>query len=347
VKHTPARFRLEPGGTACVDKVVGGCRRGLLSHRYLAQTDEPATNLNYLNNRYHDPALGVFISVDPLVSSTREPYIYGSGGPVTFSDPSGLEPGCGATATSSSSCGAAHHEVSRVFGNKSDLNDKQKASMDDGFVEERMWVQFRTCMNQWSECQDLLWHGSDRWDLNDAEQAAAYEATRVVVAYIIRLRSAGVLILGGSEGSGDRNSVHLTSDNDLAVNVRSVGYHLGVAAMSLETSSDDLAFSIGGTGCFGFCVRLGVVDFTHIYAGWGPYGVGVSADMSISTQSACKQAGSGYAASFVAGVGGGISVASSVSGVPDPANVTFTGSVGAKVGIAPGGGIFATWVSGC
>ena len=44
----------------------------------------------FLNNRYHDPALGSFLSVDPLVTTTGEPYIYASANPVTLSDPSGL-----------------------------------------------------------------------------------------------------------------------------------------------------------------------------------------------------------------------------------------------------------------
>ena len=46
----------------------------------------------FLNNRYHDPTLGNFISVDPLVAKTRMPYSYGAGNPITYSDPSGLEP---------------------------------------------------------------------------------------------------------------------------------------------------------------------------------------------------------------------------------------------------------------
>ena len=51
-----------------------------------------ASGLLFLNNRYHDPSLGVFISVDPLVASTGEAYIYASGNPTTLSDPSGLDP---------------------------------------------------------------------------------------------------------------------------------------------------------------------------------------------------------------------------------------------------------------
>jgi len=34
----------------------------------------------------------VFTSVDPLVTKTMQPYIYGAANPIRFSDPSGLEP---------------------------------------------------------------------------------------------------------------------------------------------------------------------------------------------------------------------------------------------------------------
>jgi len=50
----------------------------------------PSRGLVYLNNRYHDPTLSAFISVDPLVVQTGEPYIYAGANPVGFSDPSGL-----------------------------------------------------------------------------------------------------------------------------------------------------------------------------------------------------------------------------------------------------------------
>jgi len=44
----------------------------------------------FLNNRYHDPTLGHFTTVDPLVGKTGQPYLYGDGNPTTLSDPSGL-----------------------------------------------------------------------------------------------------------------------------------------------------------------------------------------------------------------------------------------------------------------
>jgi RHS repeat-associated protein len=51
---------------------------------------EDNTGLDYLNNRYHDPTLGRFISVDPLVSLTGDAFGYGNNNPTTYSDPLGL-----------------------------------------------------------------------------------------------------------------------------------------------------------------------------------------------------------------------------------------------------------------
>jgi RHS repeat-associated protein len=58
---------------------------------FLGQTEDP-TGLDYLNNRYYDPTLTRFISVDPAVASTAEPYAYANNNPVTYSDPTGLDP---------------------------------------------------------------------------------------------------------------------------------------------------------------------------------------------------------------------------------------------------------------
>jgi len=44
----------------------------------------------YLRARYYDPATGQFLSLDPAVSSTREPYAYTAQNPVNGTDPTGL-----------------------------------------------------------------------------------------------------------------------------------------------------------------------------------------------------------------------------------------------------------------
>ncbi|MEU3428496.1 polymorphic toxin-type HINT domain-containing protein [Streptomyces gardneri] len=60
---------------------------------YLGGTKD-STGLTHLNAREYDPALGRFISVDPLMdiaeSQTMNPYAYGNNSPITFSDPSGM-----------------------------------------------------------------------------------------------------------------------------------------------------------------------------------------------------------------------------------------------------------------
>ena len=48
------------------------------------------TGLYYMINRYYHPSTGQFISVDPLVAQTRQPYAYTGGDPVNGVDPMGL-----------------------------------------------------------------------------------------------------------------------------------------------------------------------------------------------------------------------------------------------------------------
>jgi RHS repeat-associated protein len=47
------------------------------------------TGLLYLINRYYDPMTGNFVSVDPEVNETGQPYSYAEDDPVTLKDPSG------------------------------------------------------------------------------------------------------------------------------------------------------------------------------------------------------------------------------------------------------------------
>jgi RHS repeat-associated protein len=53
---------------------------------------EDGSGLTHLEHRDYDPTTGVFITVDPLVASTGDPYSYAAGNPTTLSDPNGLEP---------------------------------------------------------------------------------------------------------------------------------------------------------------------------------------------------------------------------------------------------------------
>jgi RHS repeat-associated protein len=54
-----------------------------------------ATGLLYLINRYYDPVTGQFVSIDPEISQTNEPYQYADDNPVDHTDHAGLYPDCG------------------------------------------------------------------------------------------------------------------------------------------------------------------------------------------------------------------------------------------------------------
>ena len=52
---------------------------------------DAVTGLQYLIARYYDPSTGAFLSMDPRVQSTRQPFAFASGDPLTHSDPSGTD----------------------------------------------------------------------------------------------------------------------------------------------------------------------------------------------------------------------------------------------------------------
>ena len=57
---------------------------------YAAGYTDPETSFEYLDNRYYNPSTGQFISVDPLVAATQQPYAYAGGDPIDNTDPTGL-----------------------------------------------------------------------------------------------------------------------------------------------------------------------------------------------------------------------------------------------------------------
>jgi RHS repeat-associated protein len=57
---------------------------------YDGQYTSSDTGLVYMRAREYDPATAQFLTVDPLVSATHEPYVYGGDNPLTYRDRSGL-----------------------------------------------------------------------------------------------------------------------------------------------------------------------------------------------------------------------------------------------------------------
>ncbi len=80
--------------------------------RYDGQYADPTTGLYYLRARWYDPGTEQFLSVDPLVSQTAQPYAYAGHDPANLGDPSGLDP-CGPVAPGQTIAGGGcWHELS-------------------------------------------------------------------------------------------------------------------------------------------------------------------------------------------------------------------------------------------
>ena len=77
--------------------VIAGGLSSVTPFGYAGGYTDP-TGLIYFVNRYYDPSTGQFLSVDPLVGITDQPYEYAGSDPVNGSDPLGLywQPVCGA-----------------------------------------------------------------------------------------------------------------------------------------------------------------------------------------------------------------------------------------------------------
>jgi len=54
--------------------------------------NDSATGLDYLVNRYYEPTTGGFITVDPALAKSDQPYSYANSNPANKTDPSGLFP---------------------------------------------------------------------------------------------------------------------------------------------------------------------------------------------------------------------------------------------------------------
>ncbi|MFI6637134.1 polymorphic toxin-type HINT domain-containing protein [Nonomuraea fuscirosea] len=63
---------------------------------FLGKTEDASTGLDYLSARYYDPAIGKFVSTDPLLDVSKpqwtNPYSDAGNNPVGTSDPTGLRP---------------------------------------------------------------------------------------------------------------------------------------------------------------------------------------------------------------------------------------------------------------
>ncbi|WP_409460383.1 RHS repeat-associated core domain-containing protein [Stenotrophomonas maltophilia] len=97
------RYDYEPYGTVIGGQVTDG-------PGYTGHVSDSATGLSYMQQRYMDPQLGVFLSVDP-VTAYEQPvaqfnrYRYANGNPYRFTDPDGRTSRQGARGSSAAQLG--------------------------------------------------------------------------------------------------------------------------------------------------------------------------------------------------------------------------------------------------
>jgi len=59
------------------------------AYKFNGKELDDATQMYYYGARYYDPRISIFVSVDPLVEKTFEPYSYVGNNPINFVDPTG------------------------------------------------------------------------------------------------------------------------------------------------------------------------------------------------------------------------------------------------------------------
>lgn len=99
-----ATYIYDPDGNPLAgvpDNVAGNFDYGWLGQHQRGVDHTPGLRpVMQMGARPYDPALGRFLSVDPLVGKTMQPYVYGAANPIMLADLTGLEPcpkeGCSA-----------------------------------------------------------------------------------------------------------------------------------------------------------------------------------------------------------------------------------------------------------
>src|SRR6201999_2758194 len=108
------------------------------------------TGLIYLINRYYDPVTGQFLSVDPEVASTLQPYAYAAGNPVSNNDPTGLV----------SASGTVRWALANVHGGNngysSDCTDFASRSLHFGGGDAERWPSGSKSIS--SRANDWYWY---------------------------------------------------------------------------------------------------------------------------------------------------------------------------------------------
>jgi RHS repeat-associated protein len=260
---------------------------GVTTRAYIGQIRDPGHQLNYLHARYQDPATGLFLSVDPLVAKTGEPYLYASGNPTNLSDPSGLEPGCGNTTRDDYGCSTAHGLVQDVLEKKeADARTARTVVrlLDTGTAPLNSWLE--TCARAYQACVGGTIDPSDGMD--GAHGVESSENFLLAMALLNQAVSSGAATLDATTGwlMGDDDYLFLLWATDL----------LGVFYVDLKSAEvpwPEVDFS--WSDAFGVVSNVaGMIAVGCWFA--GPAGAGCAAVASgIATVAGVAAVATGYA----------------------------------------------------
>jgi RHS repeat-associated protein len=124
---------------------------------------QDSTGLVYLINRYYDPTTDQFLSVDPKVSQTDQPYVFTNDSPLNATDPLGLfRAGIGGQL-----CGGGAHPTCNTGNTPGPTTVRQSSCGDGGCAQdaEQQWEAF------WAGVKAYLsWssqHGNDVVDFTN------------------------------------------------------------------------------------------------------------------------------------------------------------------------------------
>ncbi|MFI7276533.1 RHS repeat-associated core domain-containing protein [Streptomyces sp. NPDC049879] len=128
---------------------------------FVGGTTDTSTGLTHLGAREYDPALGRFISVDPILDLTDTQqingYAYANNSPVSFSDPTGLRLDCGADSPSGIPCpqngavdSSGNRKVGRAINNRTVApSSRQPIAFNDALQSHLNNRQSEACNCVW------------------------------------------------------------------------------------------------------------------------------------------------------------------------------------------------------
>jgi RHS repeat-associated protein len=89
--YTPTGVRIQDDGLAVLPYAQGiPALQTSTPLGYGGSITDPGTGWQYLRARYNDPATDQFLTLDPALGSTGQPYSYANDDPVNVTDPNGL-----------------------------------------------------------------------------------------------------------------------------------------------------------------------------------------------------------------------------------------------------------------